>query len=186
MPPARAPVLPTLPPWQVQAAAGQSVILMPGQMAFTTAAAQLRTLLGSCVSITLWHPDRRIGGMCHYLLPQRARRSGEALDGRFGDEAVHVMVERLTRLGTQPSEYVAHLYGGADTLPQGTTTKFNVGERNIEFGWKLIDRYGFQLEGVDVGEDVPRTVSIDLATGVVDMKRGAGKAPPNPGVAVHR
>ena len=176
--PAVAPPRPG-PSWQLDAGPGQNVILMPGQMSFSTASAQLRTLLGSCVSVTLWHPGRRWGGMCHYLLPQRTRKVGEALDGRYGDEALQAMVEKLTRLGTKPSEYVAHLYGGADTLPEGTALKFNVGERNIEAGWRLIDQYGFQLDGVDVGEDVPRTVSINLATGEVDMRRGAGRAPAN-------
>jgi chemotaxis protein CheD len=171
------------PTWQVQAGPGQQVVLMPGQMSFTTASAQLRTLLGSCVSITVWHPTRRIGGMCHYLLPQRQRRSGDALDGRYGDEAMEVMVDLLLRTGTRPSEYVAHLYGGADTMPEGNGLKFNVGERNIERGWTLIDHYGFQLDGVDVGEDVPRTVAIDLASGRVDMRRGAGKAPLHPGLS---
>lgn len=168
--------------WQVEAGPGQNVVLMPGQMSFTTADAQLRTLLGSCVSITLWHPGRRWGGMCHYLLPTRQRRPGDASDGRYGDEAMQAMVEKLTRLGTKPSEYVAHLYGGADTMPEGSGMRFNVGERNIEHGWKLIDQYGFQLDGVDVGEDVPRTVTIKLATGEVDMRRGIGKAPVNPGL----
>jgi chemotaxis protein CheD len=159
------------------------VILMPGQMAFSTAHAELRTLLGSCVSITIWHPGRRIGGMCHFLLPQRQRKLGEPLDGRYGDEAMEAMVDKLMHTGTRPSEYVAHLYGGADTMPEGNNLKFNVGERNIERGWKLIDHYGFQLEGVDVGEDVPRMVSIHLGSGAVEMRRGAGKAPTHPGLA---
>lgn len=174
---------PAAPPWQLTASPGQQLILMPGQMCFDTTGAQLRTLLGSCVSITLWHPARRIGGMCHYLLPGRQRSAGEPPDGRYGDEALAVMVERLRRAGTRPEEYVAHLYGGADTLPEVNGLKFNVGERNIERGWTLIDHYGFQLDGVDVGEDVPRTVSIDLASGVVLMRRGAGKAPLHPELA---
>ena len=88
------------------------------------------------------------------------------------------MVEQLHRMGTAPADYHAHLYGGADTMPEGAALKFNVGERNIEQGWSLIDRYGFQLQGVDVGEDVPRNVTLHLGTGQVDMRRGLGKAPP--------
>ena len=170
------------PRWQVEAGPGQNVILMPGQMSFTTATALLRTLLGSCVAITLWHPLKRIGGMCHFLLPKRARRAGDAPDGRYGDEAVAEMVRALTSLRTDPKDYVAHLYGGADTMSGVSAARFNIGERNIEQGWSLIDRYGFQLDGVDVGEDVPRTVTIKLATGEVDMRRGIGKAPVNPGL----
>jgi chemotaxis protein CheD len=163
--------------WQVGAKPGEIVMLMPGEMHFGGAAASLRTLLGSCVAVTLWHPTRRVGGMCHFLLPNRTRKSDQATDGRYGDEAIEAMVQRLRAAKTEPEEYEAHLYGGADTMPEGGQLKFNVGERNIEKGWSLIDRYGFRLQGVDVGEDVPRTVTLTLATGEVAMKRGHGAAP---------
>lgn len=158
---------------------GQELVLMPGQMYFGGRAASIRTLLGSCLSITLWHPGRRIGGMCHFLLPSRTRKPGDPLDGRYGDEAMEAMMAMLSLTQTQPSEYLAHLYGGADTMPEGGGLRFNVGERNIEQGWKLVDQYGFQLEGIDVGEDVPRTVTLDLASGTVEMRRGTGHAPQN-------
>jgi len=177
--PAPAPVMsPTTDGhWQLRGGPGQNLVLMPGQMHMGQQVSSLRTLLGSCVAITLWHPTRHIGGMCHFLLPQRQRRSGEPTDGRYGDEAVAEMVKVLNAMGTQPHEYVAHLYGGADTMSGVSVARFNIGERNIEQGWSLIDRYGFQLDGVDVGEDIPRTVALTLATGVVTMRRGTGQAP---------
>ena len=163
--------------WQVPAQKGDHLTLMPGQMHFGPHAATLRTLLGSCLSVTLWHPEKRLGGMCHFLLPTRTRAAQEPLDGRYGDEALEAMVKLLRATGTDPKDYQAHLYGGADTMPEGTALKFNVGERNIEQGFNLVDRYGFQIQGVDVGEDVPRTVMLTLATGEVDMRRGLGRAP---------
>ena len=163
--------------WHLEAQMGQDLVLMPGQMYFGGRAATLRTLLGSCLAVTLWHAGRRIGGMCHFLLPSRTRKPGEALDGRYGDEAMEAMLGMLKLTNTQPGDYVAHLYGGADTMPEGGALRFNVGERNIEQGWKLVDQFGFQLEGIDVGEDVPRTVTLDIASGQVDMKRGTGHAP---------
>ena len=45
------------------------VVLAPGQVSFATCPTRLRTLLGSCVAFTFWHPQRRIGGMCHFMLP---------------------------------------------------------------------------------------------------------------------
>jgi chemotaxis protein CheD len=189
VPPAAAPpmrrtvVAPSAPPanaqghWQVADQRGQNLVLMPGQMHFGQQASSVRTLLGSCVAITLWHPVRRIGGMCHFLLPSRQRRPGDATDGRYGDEAVEAMVQALKVLRASPEEFVAHLYGGADTMSGVSVAKFNIGERNIEQGWSLIDRYGFQLDGVDVGEDIPRMVSLSLADGTVNMRRGTGSAP---------
>jgi chemotaxis protein CheD len=155
----------------VEAKPGENLVLMPGQLHFGRQAASLRTLLGSCVAITLWHPQKRLGGMCHFLLPSRVRMAGAALEGRFGDEAVELMVQSLGRHGTRPEEYVAHLYGGADTMPEGAKVKLNIGERNIEQGWTLIDKYGFQLDGVDVGDNVPRTVMLDCGTGTVEIRR---------------
>jgi chemotaxis protein CheD len=189
--PARTPVNPSLSPravrstnkpkcfgpWHLEAALGQDLMLMPGQMYFGGRAASLKTLLGSCLSITLWHPKRRIGGMCHFLLPSRTRQPGEPMDGRYGDEAMEAMMHMLQLTGTAPQDYVAHLYGGADTMPEKGGVRFNVGERNIEQGWKLVDHYGFQLEGIDVGEDVPRTVTLNIATGEIEMRRGSGHAP---------
>lgn len=144
---------------------------MPGQWHFGQGA-MLRTLLGSCVAITLWHPAKQWGGMCHFLLPSRANRGQAALDGRYGDEAIEMLVQSIKRTGTKPGDYLAHLYGGADTMPDGMNVKFNVGQRNIEQGWALIDQHGFQLQDVDVGDNVPRTVSLDLPSGKVEVKRG--------------
>jgi chemotaxis protein CheD len=163
--------------WQIPGRHGEHLTLMPGQMHFGGQVASLRTLLGSCLSVTLWHPERKLGGMCHFLLPSRQRKAGDALDGRYGDEALEAMVALLRATRTSPGDYHAHLYGGADTMPEGTSLKFNVGERNIEQGFSLVDRYGFQIQGVDVGEDVPRTVTLKLASGEVDMRRGVGAAP---------
>lgn len=164
--------------WQLAARPDEALFLMPGQLHFGDQAASLQTLLGSCVALTLWHPVRRLGGMCHFLLPSRTRGAGEPLDGRYGDEAMETLLQHIHRHQTTPQEYHAHLYGGADTLPEGSNLKFNVGERNIEAGWLFVDRWGLQLQGVDVGEDMPRSVRLQLATGEVEMRRGKGRPAP--------
>jgi chemotaxis protein CheD len=156
----------------VDAPSGQEVNLLAGQLYFGQSAHRIRTLLGSCVGIALWHPRMRIGGMCHFLLPERPPRGGMPLDARFGREAFDLLLDAVARAGTQPQEYLAHLYGGADTMPDQLGAKFNVGERNIEMGWSLIDRHGFVLQEVDVGDHIPRTVRMDLKTGQVEMRRG--------------
>lgn len=145
---------------------------MPGELFFGERVSDLHTLLGSCVAVTWWHAKRRIGGMCHYLLPCRQRAPGQPRDGKFGDEAIGMMFDATRRAGTRPEEYEVHLYGGADTMPDLERSMRYVGERNIEMGFNLLDELGFSLTGVDVGESVPRTVHLNLLTGEVRMKRG--------------
>jgi len=149
---------------------------MPGEWHVGKPPGVLRTLLGSCVAVTLWHPARRVGGMCHYLLPGRQRASDAALEGRFGNEALALMVRALESRDIPVAGCVAHLYGGADTMPGASGPKFNIGQRNIEEGWRLIDHYGIELRGVDVGDTVPRVVTLDLSSGDVQMRRGGEPA----------
>ena len=152
--------------------AAADILVMPGQLWFGEGNVRVKTLLGSCVAVTLWHPRRRVGGMCHYLLPTRERPAGQARDGRYGTEAVEMLIQSLRGSGAKASEFECHLYGGADTMPDSIGTKFNVGERNIEQAWNLIEHYGLELQGVDVGDSVPRTVILDVGVGEVACHRG--------------
>lgn len=164
---------------------GEQVFLLPGQWYFGANGAIVRTLLGSCVALTLWHPHRHMGGMCHYLLPSRTRPATVGLDGRFAEEAVELLVSSMARTGTKPGEYLVDLYGGADTMPdQVHTHKFNIGERNIEKALELVDRYGFQLQTVDVGGNEPRNVTLDMKSGQVELKRGKPATGAGPATAL--
>ena len=66
------------------------IFLQPGEYFVGDASLRLRTMLGSCVAITLWHPQRKIGAMSHFLLAEHGgrRRTSNTLDGRYGDEAL--------------------------------------------------------------------------------------------------
>jgi len=154
---------------------GEKVFLLPGQWYFGHTGATVKTLLGSCIAVTLWHPRRHMGGMCHFLLPSRLRTPDGVLDGRFGDEALALLAHEIKSTGTKTQDYEVHLYGGADTMPDEVKVKFNIGERNVEMAWGLIDKYGFQLQCVDVGGNEPRNVTMDLCSGQVVLRRG--KAP---------
>jgi chemotaxis protein CheD len=156
----------------VRAQPGADVNLLAGQLCFGPGPRRIHTLLGSCVALALWNPRHRIGGMCHFMLPSRIHQPGQPLDARFGEEAVHLLVEAIRATGTKPADYETHLYGGADTLPGTHGVKFNIGERNIEMGWTLIEHHGFPLVNVDVGDHMPRKVALDLHTGDVAAHRG--------------
>ncbi len=161
---------------KVAGSRGDSILLMPGELYVGSGAASVRTLLGSCVAITLWHPRTRHGGMCHFLLPDRVRPGNGARDGRFGDEALEQIVDAIRLSGNEPHEYHAQVYGGADTLPETAPRvpshagRPKVGERNVEKAWTLVDQYGFRLDSVDVGGNTPRLVLLDIATGIVEIR----------------
>ena len=76
------------------------IFLNPGEFYFGDRDVRIRTILGSCVSITLWHPKLLIGGMCHYMLPSRQGRETKRADGKYADEALGLLFEEIRRGGT--------------------------------------------------------------------------------------
>jgi chemotaxis protein CheD len=148
------------------------VVLEPGQFHFSTTELRIGTLLGSCVAITMWHPVSRIGGMCHYLLPSRGtngvRQDEEALDGRYGDEAVEMFMREIERAGTFPEDYQAKLFGGGDQFPEHRAVgAIAVHSRDVDAGLQLLAEYGLPVTAKSVGGSGPRQVVLDLGNGHV-------------------
>jgi chemotaxis protein CheD len=149
------------------------VFLEPGDFHFAAAGTRIRTLLGSCVSITVWHPRLRIGGMCHYMIPCRRRTSpGDRLCGRYADEALQLFLQEIARTGTQPPEYEAKMFGGGNQFPDAPTnnTALDIPRRNVEYGRELLRRHGFELTAAHIGGTGARHLLFDLDTGEVWMK----------------
>lgn len=152
-------------------------VLLPGALRFGTAPRHWRTLLGSCVAVTLWHPQRHCAGMCHFVLPERRQPEPGVIDGRYGREALDFLHREVLRHGTRPAEYRAQVYGGADTMPHGRALPYSIGARNIELALTMLDALGYGLHEIDVGERAARTVQLDLMTGAVALQRHARHVP---------
>lgn len=157
------------------------IFLQPGEFFFGGEKTRIRTLLGSCVAITAWHPRRRIGGMCHYMLPHRPRTAAKALlDGRYADEAVLLMLREMMREGTAPREYQVKLFGGGRMLGQPAKVRphADISQRNVEYGRDVIARHHLPLVAEDLGGTAHRNVVLDLWSGDVWVRRApvGGKA----------
>jgi len=57
--------------------------LRPGEYRVADGGSRIHALLGSCVSITLWHPNLRVRAMCHFLLSSRPTRCPGVVEGGF-------------------------------------------------------------------------------------------------------
>lgn len=151
----------------------RDVFLQPGGYCLESGNTRIRTLLGSCVALVLWHPERLLGGMCHYLLPGRARSQGITLDGRYADEAVELLLEQIRTAGTRPQDYQARLFGGGrmfDRLAGEVRGGAQVQERNVDAGRTLVRRHGFPLKAEHLGGDGHRQVILDVRSGEAWLK----------------
>lgn len=144
------------------------IFLQPGEFYFGDRSTRIRTILGSCVSITMWHPQHRIGGMCHYMLPSRGKKAGKQLDGRYADEALQLFMREIRAAGTWPDEYQVKLFGGGNMFQQQARSKIDcidVSCRNRQSAYKLIQHYGFSLTAEHLGGSGHRQIMFDIGTG---------------------
>jgi chemotaxis protein CheD len=144
------------------------VFLQPGDYAVGDADTRMRTLLGSCVSITLWHPRRRVGAMSHFLLSQRSGRDLGARDGRYGSEAMALMLGELARRGIAPAECEGKIFGGGDMFPGVVRAEsLHVGHKNGEGARALLERHGVKLVSESLYGVGHRQIIFEVRTGYV-------------------
>ena len=152
------------------------IFLQPGEFYFGDADTRIRTLLGSCVAITLWHTRLRIGGMCHYMLPQRKSRRDLAtgLDGRYADEAVQMFLREIAVSGTRVQDYEAKLFGGGRMFVGTEQGRFtDVPHQNMEAGRALLAAHGFTVHAEDLGGNGHRQIIFEVGSGSVWVRRHA-------------
>lgn len=146
------------------------IFLQPGDYWFGGADTRIRTLLGSCVAITLWNPKQKLGSMCHIMLPHRSpAKKRDALDGRYADEAVALMLKDIRNAGCHPHDFEAKLFGGGSMLASSAIDGVLPG-RNIEAAKQLIQHTGWTLMAEHTGGRGSRQVRFDIATGDVWMR----------------
>jgi chemotaxis protein CheD len=142
--------------------------LEPGDFQFGAAPLRLTTLLGSCVAVTLWHPRRHIGGMCHIQMPGRSRHAAEGrLDGRYAEDAFAMFDLEIGRHGGAPREYVAKLFGAGNMFPGTEASTIKVGARNLDAARLELARRGLRPAAEHVGGAGHRKLIFDLASGDV-------------------
>lgn len=146
--------------------------LLPGQWFFGSGGS-VRTLLGSCVAVTMWHPRLLTGGMCHFVLPSSRKARGKVLDGRYGDQAIAALVQSAQRMTAYLLEYRVGLFGGGQMFsgPSREQTP-EIGENNIEAAHAALDAYGLSIRQIDVGGSGHRNLALDLETGAIVLRRG--------------
>ena len=148
------------------------IFLHPGDHYWGAAGTRIRTILGSCVAICMWHPQSHEGGMCHIMLPTRPKRQPGHLDPRYADEALLLLLDEINHSARpNPSEYEVKIFGGGRMFPVTENAQI-IGEKNIQTVRHLLKRYHLPIKSESLGGDFHRKISFELGTGdVLQQKR---------------
>ena len=94
--------------------------------------------LGSCIGLTLYDKELKIGGLLHSMLPL-GRKNKEKADLKpfmFVDRGIEIMLTELFNKGARKKNLIAKLAGGAKLLDK--KDMFKIGRRNYVVARKKI------------------------------------------------
>jgi chemotaxis protein CheD len=162
------------------------IFLMPGDYFVGDERYRVRTLLGSCVSITLWHPGLRVGAMSHFLLPgtraeQRRQRSGAAhadKPGMYASDAMDLLLAGLQSLGVQPGQCQAKIFGGGAMFPRSDKVR-DIGMQNGDCARLLLQKSGIHVVSESLFGEGHRQLIFTIRSGEVLSRQ----VPPDPAPA---
>lgn len=118
--------------------------------------------LGSCIGLTLYDPNLKIGAMVHIMLPESGGRSDRP--GKYADTAVPLLIKELVALGCKNRSIIAKIAGGASMF-EYFGIGLNIGERNAIKVRMMLQECHIQLSAEDVGGKVGRSVTFMPANG---------------------
>lgn len=154
----------------------KDIFLLPGALAFGGPELRLRTLLGSCVSVVVWHPRLRLGGMCHFLLPHPGTTHLGEPDGKYAIDALEMLRTQMNRYTANLNDFQGFLCGGADCLSTAHKGKvangFDIGNRNIQAAQAWMQEHSLPLMQSDVGGNAYRHVGFDMWSGHLRVRNG--------------
>lgn len=122
--------------------------------------------LGSCIGISLYDPQLKVGGLLHIMLPDSTQARGSDNPAKFADTGLPLMLKDVLALGASKARLVAKIAGGAQMFAFANATDvMRVGARNAEAAKKMLKDLGIKLIAEDTGGTYGRTVSINLDNG---------------------
>ena len=154
------------------------VILHPGEYYITDEDCMISTVLGSCVSVTLYDTLLKLGGMNHYMLPGKGADhiapKGE-MAGKLGIHAMALLIEELRVRGASLQRFEAKVFGGGNVLRlkdrNGEEGEMDIGAANVDFAFTYLKRAGIPVVSSDVRDYAARKIFLDAKTGYVYLKR---------------
>lgn len=138
---------------------------------------QVRTVLGSCVTVTMFCPVLNIGCMTHSLLPfplPGVRKDIEQT-GRYVNLIIRHVFGKMIALGVSPRTMEVKIFGGGQMfLPapgKPVQTTLNIGRRNVETALKTIQELNLNITATDVGGTQGRKLLFFAHRGDVWVKK---------------
>lgn len=127
--------------------------------------------IGSCVIVSLYDKQTKIGGLAHIMLPDSSGIDKTVLNPKkFADTAVPALYELLMQKNVSRKTVLeAKIVGGSEMFLSTDDYVSTVGHDNTEAVHKALLQIRCSLVAEDTGGSRGRSIELDLSTGKIKL-----------------
>lgn len=151
----------------------QIITIYPGEFFSTAGDELISTVLGSCISVTLFDERNAFGGINHFMYASISHAIEDSPDmrGRYGEFAVELLLEDMLKKGADRTALSAKIFGGSNVFNLPPDAGIQVGDMNIRFAFDYLKKQNIPIVASDTGGVYPRKIYFDPKTSKVWLKR---------------
>ncbi|HHU91709.1 MAG TPA: chemotaxis protein CheD [Halanaerobiaceae bacterium] len=125
--------------------------------------------LGSCVGIALYDEISKIGGLIHIMLPHN-NDENNLKPAKYADTGIPLLIEKMVEAGANRENIIAKIAGGAHMFSSSPDMVIQIGKRNIEAVYQILEENNIPIVGEDLGKDYGRTMEFYTEDGRVKIR----------------
>ena len=126
--------------------------------------------LGSCIGISLYDSQAKVGGLVHIMLPSVDQARSKDNKAKFADTGIVHLVEEMVKQGAVKRRLEAKIAGGASMFSFGNNSQLKIGLRNVEMTIKVLKDLNIPIISEDTGGKYGRTIELDSCNGLLYVK----------------
>lgn len=144
----------------------------------------ITTSLGSCVSVTMFDPNAKIGGLNHIVLPgtfieSECMQMLEEEDSRYGIFSMEKLLYKMENLGANRKNLHIKIFGASlinsdkneQELRNETNCGINVQKQNIEFVKTFLSMARLKIQEELIFQKEALRITLNTLNGDVEVKR---------------
>ena len=135
----------------------QKYTLHPGFLFVSREPTIITTILGSCISVTLYDKVRKYGGMNHYIMPVVSK--GEEPTCKYGNVAMFTLLRSMLEYGSKIEDLTAQIAGAARTKCNFLSEQ--IADHNIHIARSMLHKYSIPVQYKNVGGNRGRKIIYD-------------------------
>ncbi len=153
------------------------VYIKPGEACYSKNPIVVSTVLGSCISITMFSRNIKYAGISHCQLPYCKDCNSDCTNCKdpykYVDCTIKVMIKKFEKMQIQRKDIEVKIFGGADVLKTNSPDKrmSTVGKQNIQMAIETLSKLNMTATVTDVGGQSGRKLFFLTKTGEIYLNR---------------